>query len=95
MRIGVQRIVVATEHRRIVVAQYHGRAGQRVPFDQIDDRHRIGSIADVVAEEGEAVGPEAPRVREAGGERFQIAMYVGEQSQFHAQCALHGSAFPK
>ncbi len=70
-----------------MVAEHHGRAGHRVLFDQVDDGHRVRPIADEVAKERIPVGPEPLRVREAGGERFQIAVYVGEEGQLHADGA--------
>jgi hypothetical protein len=50
-----------------------------VRFDQLEHRHRIGAVADKVAQKRMALGPEGSRVIEARGQRLQVAVDVGEE----------------
>ena len=66
-----------------MIAEDDDCAVRRVPFDQVEHRYRIRAVADEVAEKRVAVRPQGLRMREAGGDRFEIAVDIGEQSELH------------
>jgi len=70
---------VAAERRRVVVAEDHDGAARGVRFDQLEDRDRIGAVANEVAEERIAVSAQGARVVEARGQRLEVAVDVGEK----------------
>jgi len=51
--------------------------------DRIDDIAGVGAVADIVAEEDEALHMHPPRVVEAGVERLPIGVDVGEKGNQH------------
>jgi hypothetical protein len=56
-----------------------------VPLDQLEDRDRIGAVADEVAEERSPVSAQAVRVRETRGDRLEVAVDVSEQGYFQTE----------
>jgi hypothetical protein len=84
-RASGQRIVPAAERRGIVVAHDGDGAVGHVPLDQLEDRDRIGAVADEVAEERPAVSAQAVRVRETRGDRLEVAVDVSEQGYFQTE----------
>ncbi len=52
-----------------------------MPFDEVEHRDRIGSVADEVAEKGIAVRAQRVGVREARGDGLEVAVDVGEQGE--------------
>jgi hypothetical protein len=68
-----------------VIAEHDDGALRSVLLDEIEHCDRIRAIADEVAEECIAVRPQGLRMREAGGDRFEIAVDVGEQSELQTE----------
>ena len=85
LRASRERIVLAAERRRIVVAQHGDGALRHVALDQLDDGDRVGAVPDEVAKERAAVSAQAFRVRETRGDRLDVAVDVGEQGYFQAE----------
>ncbi len=82
-RVAVERVVGTPDRRRVVVAEHDDRAVRRVALDQVEHRHRIGAVADEVAEKRVSVRAQRVRVREAGGDRLEVAVDIGEQGELH------------
>jgi hypothetical protein len=79
-------VVRPAQCRGVVVAHHDDGAARSVLLDQVEYRDRIGAIADQIAQERTLVSPQGVRVREARGDRFEIAVDVGEES--YLQTAL-------
>jgi hypothetical protein len=62
-----------------VVAEHHDRAARGVRLDQLEDGHRVGAVADEVAQKCIALGAQGARVIEARGQRLEVAVNVGEK----------------
>ena len=78
-----QRIVRAPEHGRIVIAEHDDRPVSGVLLDQFEHCNGIGTVAHQIAKECVTIRSQAASVREAGGDRLQVAVDVGEECQLH------------
>jgi hypothetical protein len=83
LRAGIQGIGGAADRCRVVVAEHDYRAVGCVPFDKIQHRNRIGAVADQITKKRKPVRAQCLRVTEARREGLQVAMNIGEQSEFH------------
>jgi len=84
-RASRQRIVRASQHRRIVVAHHGDRAAGHVALDQLQHCDGVGAVSDEVAQERSPVSAQAFRVRETRGDRLQVAVDVGEQGYLQTE----------
>src|SRR5262249_8852325 len=73
------------DHRLVVIASDYERAFGGIAGDDLDDLLRIGAIAHEIAEERVARRTACGGVLEAGLERFQVAVHVGEERDDHAR----------
>ena len=58
---------------------------------ELHDRAGLGAVADEVAQEGEALGAPRLGVGEAGGERVQVRVDVGEERDSHRGGGVGGA----
>jgi hypothetical protein len=79
--VAVERVVRTSDRRRVVVAEHDDGAARGIPLDQLDHGHRVGPVADMVAEKRIAVRAQCIRMRETRGDGLEIAVDVGEQGE--------------
>ena len=63
----------------VMVAHHDDGAFRSVLLDQVEHCDGIGAVADEVAQERTPVSSQGVRVLEACGDRFEIAVEVGEE----------------
>ena len=86
-----------TDRGRVMVAEQRDGAARCKILHGIDDEAGIGAVADEVAEKHVAIDRMALRMREAGFERFPVAVDVGEDRDQHwitsrdAPCRAQGA----
>ena len=80
-RIAVEHVVGSAQCSCVVIAEHHDRAVRRIPLDQLEHGDRIGAVAHMVAEERITACAQRVGVSEAGRDRFEVAVDIGEQSE--------------
>ena len=56
-----------------------------MPFDQLEHRDGVGTIADEITQERMPFSSQSFRVVEARGDRFEVAVDVGEQGYLQTE----------
>jgi hypothetical protein len=80
-RIAVELGVLLADGGGIVVAENDDGAVRGILLDELEDRYRVRSIPDEVTEKGVAIHAQRVGVCEARGDRLEVAVDVGEESE--------------
>ena len=88
LRDPVHGVGAGRDHRGVVVPAHHHRARVRVRGDDVQHGRGVGAVADQVADERKRLGSRGACVVEAGGERLQVRVDVGEDGELHRAAAL-------
>ena len=64
-----------------MVAEHHHGAVRSVLLDQVEHRHRVGAVADMVTDKCVSIRAQCVRVLETGGDGLEVAVDIGEQRE--------------
>ena len=80
-RVAIENVVWAAQRGGIVIAKDDDGTIRRIALDQLEHGDRIGTVADVIAEERIAGRAQRVSMSEAGRDRLEVAVDIGEQSE--------------